>query len=81
MAPLQPHLLCSLTVILEHGKVENRHLHEMLEQDLKYCKSIKAFIVSGRLVPANDVLATLYSLPDKVVDTVDIYWCFRKLQN
>ncbi|CAB4313291.1 unnamed protein product [Prunus armeniaca] len=49
-----------------------RHLHEMLEQDLKYCKSIKAFIVSGRLVPANDVLATLYSLPDKVVDTVGI---------
>ncbi|CAB4319535.1 unnamed protein product [Prunus armeniaca] len=77
MAPLQPHLLCSLTVsslllLLEHGKVENRHLHEMLEQDLKYCKSIKAFIVSGRLVPANDVLATLYSLPDKVVDTVGI---------
>lgn len=28
--------------------------------------------MSGRLVPANDVLATLYSLPDKVVDTVGI---------
>ncbi|CAB4265916.1 unnamed protein product [Prunus armeniaca] len=91
MAPLQPHLLCSLTPYNFSGWAacnfvwtayysmdpladirKWRHLHEMLEQDLKYCKSIKAFIVSGRLVPANDVLATLYSLPDKVVDTVGI---------
>ncbi|CAL2260054.1 unnamed protein product [Prunus armeniaca] len=55
MAPLQPHLLCSLTpynfsgwaacnfvwTVLEHGKVENRHLHEMLEQDLKRRKREK----------------------------------------
>ena len=25
----------------EHGKAENRYLHEILDQNLKYCKSIK----------------------------------------
>ncbi|CAB4289370.1 unnamed protein product [Prunus armeniaca] len=32
----------------------------------------RAFIVSGRLDPANVVLATLYSLPNKVVDIVGV---------